>query len=219
MSRFLASTIIVGLLGYAWGAPGNPSSRGTGSTALNISTLDRVIAGSTTKAQLTEVLGKPAQVTNLKDLPNSHQTGELWEYHENGITRLSIVFAQDAPVVTTLVWEVFDGDMERPLKTALGRYSGMKWQPDTVKWINPHAFPSECFLKDDARGIRIEYRIETRKVTSITKWDPSRKLATTPPDEKPPEYCIGGGCSPAMAATEFFKQWPINEYCKVPKLD
>ena len=111
-----------------------------------------------------------------------------------------------------------EGDPEKVLEVAMSRYPDANWQVDTVKWINPHHFPDECFLKDESRGIRIEYRVEHHTVNSIFRWDPSRKLAAVPAREKPPEYCIGDGCSPAMAATAFFKQWPIEEYCKVPKL-
>lgn len=218
MKRIVGLAIVFGMCGHTWSEFADTSARAADSTSLKISILDRVKPGATTKAQLTDILGRPTQVTSLKDLPNSNQMGELWEYQEKGLTRLSAVFAQDTVVVTTLVWEVFDGDTEKPLKSTLNRYSGMKWQSDTVRWINPHAFPSECFLRDDARGIRIEYRIETQKVTSITMWDPSRKLAAAL-EEKPPEFCIGSSCSPAMPATEFFKQWPITEYCKVPKLE
>ena len=174
--------------------------------------------GSSSKLDLTRLVGKPDKITALKDVPGSTHGGERWQYVENGLDRLTVFLGPGVETISSFIYEVHEGDPERALKVAVTRYPGVTWQPDTVRWINPHHFPDECVLKDDASGISIEYRIERQEVNSIYRWDPSRKLAAVPPDEKPPEYCIAGGCSPAMASTEFFKRWPISEYCKVPAL-
>lgn len=196
---------------------GNGLDKPTQKMRVGFSVLERLQPGSSTKSDLTRLLGKPNKVTDLKDVPGSSLRGERWEYSEDGLDRFTVFVARETDKISSYVFDVDEGDPEKALKVAMSRYPEANWQPDTVKWINPHHFPDECFLKDEARGIRIEYQVERQTVNSIFRWDPSRKLAAAPADEKPPEYCIGGGCSPAMAATEFFKQWPIEEYCKVPK--
>lgn len=168
--------------------------------------------GTMTKAELTKSLGKPAQVVDFKKLPESKETGESWKYN-----RLTIFFDEGSEVAHTWVWQVREGDPEQKLKTAMSRFSSAAWTPETDKWINPHSFPNECFFNDQKQGISIEYNRTRREVFSIARWDPSRKLASSGKDEKPPQFCIGNSCAPGITPEEFFKEIPISKYCEIPK--
>lgn len=184
-----------------------PSASGAKEPELNISVLDTFKPGVMTKAEIIKSLGSP-EGGNAKE--------ENWEYSSNGHTRLKISYDRISNVVGSMTWYVREGDAERPLRKAMDKFSGSKWHPDTVEWISPHSYPDQCFLKDDSRGIEIEYTIETQKVVSIRRWDPSRKLAKLEPHKQAPKVCIDSRCVNAMSSKEFAEKTSLDEYCKVP---
>jgi len=168
------------------------------------------------QAQLSEFLGRPSEIVNFKDLPDSKETGTSWKYEENGLGRLTIFFDEGAEIASSWIWHVYDGDPEQNIKTAMSRYAPASWEPETDKWINPHNHPNECYFKEKKNGVSIEYNRTRKEVFSIARWDPSRKLASDK-DEKRPVFCIENSCSPAYSAEEFFKGSSVSKYCELPK--
>jgi hypothetical protein len=183
---------------------------------LSFDVLAKLAPGSVTKAQLSKLLGKPTEIINFKDLPDSKETGMSWKYEENGLGRLTVFFDEGSEVASSWIWHVYDGDPEQNIKTAMSRYVPASWEPETDKWINPHNHPNECYFKDKKEGVSLEYNRTRKEVFSIARWDPSRKLASDK-DEKRPVFCIENSCSPAYSAEEFFKGSSVSKYCELPK--
>jgi hypothetical protein len=173
---------------------------------------EKLTSGAVTKANLTRLLGPPIEVVDFNQLPNSKERGVTWKY--DGLT---VSFDEGADTANSWAWHVSEGASEQNLKNAMKRYAGATWEPETVKWINPHHFPNECYFKDKKQGISIEYNRARQEVFSIVRWDPSRKIASAEAEEKPPPFCIGNSCTPAMSSKEFFKESPISKYCMVPE--
>jgi hypothetical protein len=203
MKGFLPFCVFQGLTVGLVGLAADQSHKGQ----ISFSTFAKLGSGAPTKNALTKQLGKPVAVA-----ADSKQMGESWEY--DGLT---VFFEKQADAAHSWTWRVQEGFPEQNLKVAMSRFSGAKWEPETVKWINPHHFPNECFFKDKNLGISIEYNRARKEVFSIDRWDPTRELASKTSEDKPPQYCIGTACSPAISAKEFFKESPISEYCEIPK--
>ncbi len=182
--------------------------------AFTVDIIKQLKPGTSNNIQTTQLLGTPHRVIDLSQLPNSKETGELWEYDETGYTRLSIFFEANSFIVTTWTLNIRDGEPEQNLKNAIGKFSGSDWKVSTVKWINPHALPDICFFQDNRQGISISYRRTRQEVESIQKWDPTRAPAEISNIEKPPIFCIGESCSPGVISTELIKTW---RSCEVPK--
>lgn len=169
--------------------------------------------GATNKKQIAKVLGSPKKITNLKNFPESKETGELWEYIESGMTRLSISFESSNEILQGWAWSVPEGASEQNLKAALKQFPGASWEVETVKWVNPHHMPNECYFKDKKLGISIQYDKARNEVSYISRWNPSR-MPSSDNDEKPPQFCIGDQCVNGISGKEWAKTWPL---CKVPK--
>ena len=189
------------------------SSTFANSLGSKLNVLPGILPGSANQKQVTEVFGKPNRVTDLKDLAESSDSGPLWEYLEGGGVRFSISFEPQGPNARGWVWTVLDGDAERDLRTALNRFPDASWEAETSKWVNPHQVPMECYFKDKKHGISIEYSRARKKVTSISRWNPERKVSSSE-DEKPPRYCIENACADAKLSKDVFKDNPL---CVVPK--
>jgi len=179
----------------------------TGKGQISFAVFAKLGTVAPTKSALTKQLGRPVTV-----VPDSKQTGETWEF--DGLT---VFFEKQAETAHSWTWRVQEGFPEQNLKVAMSRFEGAKWEPETVKWVNPHHFPNECYFKDKKLGISIEYNRARKEVFSIDRWDTARELASKTSEDKPPQYCIGTACAPAMSAEEFFKESPISEYCEIPK--
>lgn len=101
----------------------------------------------------------------------------------------------------------------------MANFPSASWEPETVKWINPHSFPNECYFNDHKIGISIKYNRTRKEVSTVTRYDPSRELASEE-NEKAPKYCLAidpNLCTPAVSSKEFFKSWSISKYCEIPK--
>jgi hypothetical protein len=162
-----------------------------------------------------QILGKPKEVTDLSKNPNGLQTakGELWEYFENGHTRLAISFPSQAVNMDAWTWYLYKGDSERDAKVAMSLFPDANWKSETAKWVNPHNLPNECYFTDVSKGLSIEYDRTHEIITSIAVRDPSRKPATSN-DEKPPRFCIESACSDGQLSAVIFKDKPL---CAIPK--
>jgi hypothetical protein len=165
--------------------------------------------------QIQKLLGPPKEVTDFSKNPNhtGAKGGMLWEYFENGNTRLSISFPPNAKEVEARTWYLYENDSEKDPKGAMSLFPGASWKSETVKWVNPHHYPNECFFTDNAKGISIEYDRTHEEISSISVWDPARKLASSD-DEKPPRFCIENACADGQLSTVVFKDKPL---CDLPK--
>ena len=164
--------------------------------------------GKTTKQRLTQLFGKPDKINNFKDA----RARQSWEYRENGTERITFFFDEGSEVAHSLVWEMRSDDPEKDLKVAKAQFPSATWEIESTKWINPHALPAECFYKDKKQGISLELNLRRREVYRITRWNPERALASEE-GSKPPMFCLDAGCSPAIPASEFFKDNSVEKYC------
>src|SRR6185437_15580441 len=133
---------------------------------LKFESLRAIIPGSTTQKQVVEKFGKPDRTIDLKTLHGSTDSGISWEYREGDGTRLSIAFEEPGQITTGWTWTVSNKDPEKNLRTALGRFAGASWEAETVKWVNPHQVPLECFFRDNTRGISITFNRVHKEVDS-----------------------------------------------------
>lgn len=182
-----------------------PSAHSNNVVESKLSSVQLFIPGSANRDKVEKTLGKPTHIFN------SSPSVETWEYSVGKIVRLSISFESQG-LVSGWTWLVVSGEPEQDLKIALGKYPNANWTPETVKWVNPHQVPMECFYKDYKEGISIAYSRARKEVTSISRWNPSRNL-TSSQDEKPPKFCIDSACTDGILAKDFFKD---GLPCKVP---
>lgn len=181
------------------------------SSRLSVSILGQVEIGAS-KEQVQNRLGMPDRIIDLSKIPDSDAQHEVWEYDEQGLRRLSASFDRKTRKLAFLLFQIRKGDEEQVLKSALSRFPSAKWETETPKWINAHAFPEECRYVENTAGISIEYLRNQKKVDFITKWDPAREIAT---ENLPrPKYCIGEKCVPAMSSEEWVKNSPP---CEIPR--
>ncbi|MBI4402624.1 MAG: hypothetical protein HY537_00595 [Deltaproteobacteria bacterium] len=176
------------------------------SKQISLSLLDQLAPGLSTKEDVNKLLGRPQEITRSKD------KGELWEYNEKELNRVTLSFGTDN-VLEAWAFSVFDWDRETKLKNALDVFPNAAWQVENPKWINPHSWPDECYFQDNKQGIAIEYRQTRKEVSMIRRWSPARVLATDE-EEKPPTYCIDSFCGPALNYKKEFGNKPI---CNMPK--
>jgi hypothetical protein len=184
---------------------------------IDLSMAAQLKPGKSTKEQAKKLLGKPGEVTDLSKGPNpnnSKDSGEIWEYFEKGQTRLSISFGNNENIVDSWTWYPYRADSEKAVKKVMLKFPDAKWVSETVKWVNPHHYPNECFFTDDAKGVSIEYDRTHEDVSSISEWNPTRKPASTSDDEKPPRFCIENACADGQLSTIVFKDKPL---CDLPK--
>jgi len=181
--------------------------------ALSFDAIAKLVPGKTSKSELVKLLGKPDEVVDFKKVPNAKSTGREWAYRQKGQTRAAFIFEEGADSITSWTWVLGEGDAEQDLKVAQGKFSNAKWDVATSEWVNPHAAPMECFYKDEVQGVSIRFNLVRRKVSSITRWNPERAIASDTKKE-PPTYCLDGACSPAIPAKEFFKEISVAKYCE-----
>jgi hypothetical protein len=204
--------IVIGLFVQSLGATAETSSM------LKFNSLQKMVTGTTKKQQVMAVFGQPQEKENLKDLPNSKESGELWKYVEKGVDRLSISFEVKSDIVQGWDWSVPEGGSEQDLKFALNWFPNASWEVETVKWVNPHHLPNECYFKDKKQGISVEYNKTRKEVSSISRWDPSRRPSSEK-DEKPPKFCLDERqehCTEGVSGKEWLKKWKVP-LCEVPK--
>ncbi|MBI1859346.1 MAG: hypothetical protein HYR96_00300 [Deltaproteobacteria bacterium] len=186
-------------------------------TSLDLKTVEQVIPGKSTKGQVKDLLGPPNEITDLNKMTAvEDERGELWRYRMGKETRLTVFFSNQNQLVSW-TWHVPESAREANLKFAIERYGTVgEWENDLEGWVNPHAYPNECYFKNSKSAILITYNRARNEVFAITKRDPNRNPATILND-KPPSFCIGSTCSPGISAQEFFKDFPISKYCALPK--
>ena len=188
-------------------------SIGGGPSSPKFTAVQSLVLSQTNKQQIVAVFGKANEVINIKDIPGSTDSGEQWEYLEKGLSRATFSFDSKTETLQGWVWSVFQGDDEENLKVALKRFPEGAWEVETLKWVNPHHMPNDCYFKDKKRGISIEFNRTRKEVVSISRWNPSRKPSSTS-DEKPPKYCIDGNCVDGVLGAEWTKKWSL---CEVPQ--
>lgn len=183
-------------------------------TELNIAKLGRVVPGKTTQDEVTQLFGRPERTIETKDLRGTTDTGTSWEYLEKEGAALSISFEPVGKLVSGWTWEISHGAKEEDLTKALNHFPEASWNVETVKWVNPHQIPTECYFKDYKHGVLISFNRAQKKVVSISRWNPLRKISSEE-YEIPPKYCIGGGCIEAKLSKDVFKESPL---CVLPLL-
>lgn len=186
---------------------------GEATHSLVFTKIQTFVPGQTTKLQITTAIGKPSEVTPLKDIASSKITGEQWEYLEKDIPRTSLSFEDKSDILQGWSWSVLEGDAEQNLKVVMSKFPEASWKVETVKWVNPHHLPNECYFKDRKQGLSIEFNRTRKEVTSISRWNPTREPSTSE-NNKPPKYCIDGHCADGISGSEYLKKWPL---CDVPK--
>ncbi|MBI4402626.1 MAG: hypothetical protein HY537_00605 [Deltaproteobacteria bacterium] len=179
---------------------------------LTLDVLNRIKPGVSTANDVRGLLGTPGQITKLDELTASKEKGEVWEYFEKGATRASITVGTDN-IVNFWGWYVYEEDEEHKLRTALDRFPDATWMVESVKWVNPHSWPNECYFTDNSKGVTVEFHRARKEVAVIERWNPTRKPAATD-KETPPTYCIDNFCGPALPYKEMFGNKPL---CDMPK--
>jgi hypothetical protein len=173
-----------------------------------------ILPAKASQKQILEMFGKPNKIVDLKSLNGaSKNSGILWEYFDGDGVSFSFTLDGKEQTPTNWTWTILQDDPEHDLKTALSRFQGASWKAETVKWVNPHQIPMECYFRDDKQGVLISYNRARKEVTAISRWNPSRGLSSSE-EEKPPRYCIGRGCVDAKLSSEVFKDSPL---CLLPK--
>jgi len=180
---------------------------------LGINIVEQLRPGTSTKKEIRKLLGTPDEVVDLSQLPNSKDKGELWEYERTGYARVSASFDSSSEVLVSITFNVRKEDREQNLRAALARFSGANWKVETTPWINPHAFPDECYFVDAKLGVSVEYRRTRNEVSSIFRWNPLRQLASEE-NGPPPKFCIDGKCFDGIPAKEWLKNWSP---CELPQ--
>lgn len=187
------------------------------SNGIDYAAQSKLKAGAVTKDLLTKLFGKPTKISDLRKLTGSKETGENWIYEEQGLDRLVVFFDEGSSTATTWTWAPVPADPEHNLKSAVGRFPNAAFVPETEHWINPHNFPSECYLKDYKLGLSIQYKRTHKEVLAITHWDVSRTVASAAANEKPPQFCIDNSCAAAIPAEKFFREISVAQYCDFAK--
>ena len=185
--------------------------------AIEFGTLEKLQPGEATKEKTRQLLGEPKAMTDLSKSPSlkyNKDLGIVWEYYERDRIRLSVSFNSGTNTIDSWTWYLYESDSEKSVKTALLKFPGASWLSETVKWVNPHHYPNECFFSDNSKGISVEYNRTRENVSSITRWNPSRKPASSLDNEKPPRFCILDSCSNGILSKELFKDAPL---CQLPK--
>ncbi len=182
---------------------------------LNFEAISKLVPGHVSKGDLTKLLGKPDETLAFSKVPNSKSKDVEWTYRQNGQDRAAFTFDEGSDSVREWTWMIHDGEAEQKLQTAKQRFPGARWEAQTERWINPHFFPMKCFYRDEGQGVSLQFNLRRREVSTISRWNPQRKIASDS-GEKPPEYCLGteSKCTPAIPAKEFFKDQSVEKYCE-----
>src|SRR3989338_5162919 len=162
--------------------------KGTGAQRITLDVLNKIKPGLSTGDNVRELLGIPKEITKLEQIKTSKEKGEVWEYFENGATRASITVGTDN-IMNFWGWHIYKEDQEHQLRTALDRFPDATWTVESVKWVNPHSWPNECYFTDNSKGVTVEFHRARKEVAMIERWNPTRSPAANY-KEKPPTYCI-----------------------------
>ncbi len=175
----------------------------------SLSIFDGLKAGSTTRDNVKDILGKPDKTYR------SESSIQEWGFFDGEALRMTVSFNSKNGIMNSTQWFVFDKDPERDLNIAMKRYSSAQWHPDMDSWINPHSFPTECFASDENSGVVITYVISTQKTQTISRLDPARNIANQQ-EGKAPQACIGDKCVPFYSLKSFLAGTTMKEYCHLP---
>lgn len=146
---------------------------------LSISSIETIDYGATPVDAVAKVLGKPDEVTPLKD------GNEIWSYREADSTgyrgqRLNLRIERSSSRIISATWVPFQGETLISKEGVLARFKNANFQKKAVGWDSKqrHHFSNDEIYSDDQRGISFYLNTHDNTVADVSfkKPLPSRAI-------------------------------------------
>ncbi len=146
------------------------------SAPLVLEEVEKIMPGATTKNEIIKRFGKPSMESDLTELPSLDDNGTLWSYRDGEQNRLSLYFKKNSTAVSSVGWQVRNGEKEQSLAAAKERLAArfgtlnFRYRDKTLRQ-SQEGF--EAAYEDSKAGVVILVQKGTEQVTGLTWSDPA----------------------------------------------
>lgn len=145
-------------------------------SALVLAEVEKIKPGTTMKDEIVKRFGKPSMESDLTELPSLDDDGILWSYRDGEQNRLSLYFERDSTVVSSVGWQVRNGEKEQSLAVAKERFAARLGTLSFQYRDRPLRQGEEGFeaaYEDSKAGVVVLVQKGTEQVTGLTWSDPA----------------------------------------------
>ncbi len=157
--------------------------------------------GLTTREEVKNLFGPPSQYMTLSEYSEQADDGSVWLYFDEknkSVRRLTIYFNRGSEVVSSVGWNVVEGDPEQSLEVAKAflksRFKGVAFQDREEGWTGPHAYSDMKYFEDFALGVSIFFRMGRSEVSGMTWSEPGLLAKRAKRKQRVAVDCLGGAC-------------------------